>query len=319
MEYDPHQLIEGIILSCFAIQSELAFIYIRGEYYFAATRLRDAIAEAKAKGYLGQGIFGTDKNLEIVVHRGAGAYECGEETALLSSLEGYRGHPRMKPPFPAVEGVYSKPTIVNNVESIANVTFVMRHGVEWYRGFGTEKSPGMRIFCLSGNVKRPGLYELPHAVLLSEIINTYGGGPEVDDAPIKAVVPGGLSMKILTADQLDTPMDYEAVAAAGSSLGSAGVIAIDERASMVAVARRTMAFYREESCGKCTPCREGTGWLEGILNRVEAGEGLVSGRRPHGPHHHVHRGQILLSLWRGRGVGPAEQSCQVPQRVRYAH
>jgi NADH-quinone oxidoreductase subunit F len=276
MEYDPHQLIEGIILSSFAIQAELAFIYIRGEYYFAATRLNEAIAEARSKGYLGQGIFGTDKNLEIVVHRGAGAYECGEETALLSSLEGYRGHPRMKPPFPAVEGVYSKPTIVNNVESIANVTFVMRHGVEWYRGFGTEKSPGMRIFCLSGNVKRPGLYELPHAVPLREIIETYGGGMEVDTAPVKAVVPGGLSMKLLTADQLDTPMDYEAVAAAGSSLGSAGVIVIDERASMVAVARRTMAFYREESCGKCTPCREGTGWLEGILNRVEAGEGLIS-------------------------------------------
>ena len=178
MEYDPHQLIEGIILSCFAIQAETAFIYIRGEYYFAYTRLVDAIEEAKAKGYLGKGIFGTDKNLEIIVHRGAGAYECGEETALLTSLEGHRGHPRMKPPFPAVEGVYAKPTIVNNVESICNVTQVMRHGVEWYAGFGTEKSPGMRIFCLSGNVKYPGLYELPHAVPLRELLYTYGGGPQ---------------------------------------------------------------------------------------------------------------------------------------------
>lgn len=273
MEYDPHQLIEGIILSGFAIQAELAFIYIRGEYYFAYTRLVEAIREARARGYVGQGIFGTEKNLEIVVHRGAGAYECGEETALLSSLEGYRGHPRMKPPFPAVEGVYSKPTIVNNVESICNVTHVMRHGVEWYRGFGTEKSPGMRIFCLSGNVKQPGLYELPHAVPLRELIEKYGGGQEVEGAAVKAVVPGGLSMKILTAEQLDTPMDYEAVAAAGSSLGSAGVIVIDARASMVEVARRTLAFYREESCGKCTPCREGTGWLEGILERIEAGQG----------------------------------------------
>ncbi|MCC6454424.1 MAG: NADH-quinone oxidoreductase subunit NuoF [Caldilineaceae bacterium] len=273
MEYDPHQLIEGIILSSFAIQAEKAFIYIRGEYYFAYTRLVGAIQEAKAKGYLGQGIFGTDKNLEIVVHRGAGAYECGEETALLSSLEGYRGHPRMKPPFPAVEGLYAKPTIVNNVESICNVTQVMRHGVDWYKGFGTEKSPGMRIFCLSGNVKYPGLYELPHAVPLRELIYTHGGGPQDENAPLKAIVPGGLSMKLLTMDQIDTALDYESVAAAGSLLGSAGVIAIDERTSMVEVARRTLSFYREESCGKCTPCREGTGWLETILMRIEAGGG----------------------------------------------
>lgn len=273
MEYDPHQLIEGIIISAFAIESEQAYIYIRGEYYFAATRLMDAIEEAKAKGYLGKGIFGTDKNLEIVVHRGAGAYECGEETALLTSLEGYRGHPRMKPPFPAVAGLYAKPTIVNNVESICNVPHIMKHGVDWYKGYGTEKSTGIRIFCLSGNVKRPGLYELPHATPLRDLIYTYGGGPEREDAAIKAVCPGGLSMKLLTADQLDTPLDYEAVAAAGSLLGSAGIFVIDERASMVEVARRTVAFYREESCGKCTPCREGTGWLEGILERIEAGEG----------------------------------------------
>ena len=233
----------------------------------------EAVEEAKAQGYLGKGIFGTHKNLEIVVHRGAGAYECGEETALLTSLEGNRGHPRMKPPFPAVEGLYAKPTIVNNVESICNVTHVMRHGVDWYKGFGTEKSPGMRIFCLSGNVKYPGLYELPHAVSLRDLIYTYGGGPEVEGAGVKAVVPGGLSMKLLTADQIDTALDYEAVGAAGSALGSAGIIVIDERASMVEVARRTLAFYREESCGKCTPCREGTGWLENILLRIEAGGG----------------------------------------------
>ncbi len=273
MEYDPHQLIEGIILSCFAIKAELAFIYIRGEYYFAYTRLVAAIEEAKAKGFVGEKIFGSEMNLQIVVHRGAGSYECGEETALLTSLEGFRGHPRMKPPFPAVEGLYAKPTIVNNVESIANVTHVMRHGVDWYRSFGTEKSPGMRIFCLSGNVKLPGLYELPHATPLREIIYTYGGGPQVDEAAIKAIVPGGLSMKLLTPDQIDTQMDYESVAAAGSSLGSAGIIVIDERTSMVAVARRTLSFYREESCGKCTPCREGTTWLEEILLRMENGGG----------------------------------------------
>ena len=273
MEYDPHQLLEGIILSAYAIQAEQAFIYIRGEYYFAYTRLVEAVKEAKAKGYLGDNIFGTGKKLNIVVHRGAGAYECGEETALLTSLEGYRGHPRMKPPFPAVEGLYSLPTIVNNVESIANVTHVMRHGVDWYRGFGTEKSPGMRIFCLCGNVKYPGLYELPHATPVRELIYTYGGGPQNDDAPIKAVVPGGISMKMLTADQFDTPLDYESCMEAGSMLGSAGVIVIDESQSMVEVARRTLSFYREESCGKCTPCREGTTWLEEILLRIEAGGG----------------------------------------------
>lgn len=273
MEYDPHQLIEGIIISAFAIEAEQAYIYIRGEYYFAASRLNEAIAAAKAKGFVGRGIFGTDKNLEIVVHRGAGAYECGEETAQLSSLEGYRGHPRMKPPFPAVAGLYAKPTIVNNVESICNVPHIMKHGVDWYKGFGTEKSTGIRIFCLSGNVKRPGLYELPHATTLRELIYTHGGGPERDDAPIKAICPGGLSMKLLTADQIDTPLDYEAVAAAGSLLGSAGIFVVDSRASMVEVARRTVAFYREESCGKCTPCREGTGWLENILERIEAGDG----------------------------------------------
>jgi len=273
MEYDPHQLIEGIILSSFAIQAETAFIYIRGEYYFGYTRLVEAIQAAKAKGYLGKNIFGTGKSLEIVVHRGAGAYECGEETALLTSLEGFRGHPRMKPPFPAVEGLYAKPTIVNNVESICNVTHIMRHGVDWYKGYGTEKSTGFRIFCLSGNVKRPGLYELPHAVSLRELIYTYGGGPENDDAPVKAICPGGLSMKLLTADQLDTLLDYENVQAAGSLLGSAGIIVMDQRAPMVSVARRTLSFYREESCGKCTPCREGTGWLEDILKRIEDGGG----------------------------------------------
>ena len=273
MEYDPHQLIEGIILSSHAIESEKAFIYLRGEYYFAYVRVQQALAEATAKGYLGENIFGGGKNLDVVVHRGAGAYECGEETAQLSSLEGYRGQPRLKPPFPAVEGLYAKPTIVNNVESICNVTHVMRHGVDWYKGFGTERSPGMRIFCLSGNVKRPGLYELPHATPLSELVNDYGGGPQEDERAIKAIVPGGLSMKLLQPDQFDTPLDFESVTEAGSLLGSAGVIAIDDRTSMVEVARRTLGFYREESCGKCTPCREGTAWLEKILLRIEEGQG----------------------------------------------
>jgi len=275
MEYDPHQLLEGIIISAFAIQAERAFVYIRGEYYFGYTRLVGALQEAKAKGFLGDNIFGTGKSLHLVIHRGAGAYECGEETALLTSLEGYRGHPRMKPPFPAVEGLYAKPTIVNNAESISNVPHIMRNGVEWYKKLGTEQSSGMRIFCLSGNVKRPGLYELPHGVTLQELIHEHGGGPQEDNAPIKAICPGGISMKLLTPDKLDTKLSFEDVQAAGSLLGSAGIFVIDERASMVEVARRTLSFYREESCGKCTPCREGTGWLETILERIEAGQGRM--------------------------------------------
>jgi NADH-quinone oxidoreductase subunit F len=275
MEYDPHQLIEGIILTCYAIEAERAFIYVRGEYYFAAKRLESAIAEAKAKGFLGQNIFGSGKKLEVVVHRGAGAYECGEETALLTSLEGGRGHPRLKPPFPAVEGLYGKPTIVNNVETIANVPHILRRGADWYKQWGTPQSPGFRIFCLSGQVKRPGLYELPHGTTLRELIFDYGGGLTEEAGELRAVIPGGLSVQMLDPSQLDTKLDLENVAAAGSGLGSAGVIVIGQNQSLIEVARRTVAFYREESCGKCTPCREGTGWLEAILERIEHGQGRV--------------------------------------------
>ncbi len=275
MEYDPHQLIEGIILTCYAIGAERAFIYVRGEYYFAAERLAGAVVEAEAKGFLGDNIFGSGKALKVVVHRGAGAYECGEETALLSSLEGYRGHPRLKPPFPAVEGLYAKPTIVNNVETIANVPHVLRRGADWYKGWGTPQSTGFRVFCLSGQVKQPGLYELPHGVTLRELIYTYGGGLTDEAGELKAVIPGGLSVQLLDPSQLDTPLDYENVAAQGSSLGSAAVIVIGANQSLVEIARRTLAFYREESCGKCTPCREGTPWLEAILERIEHGKGRV--------------------------------------------
>jgi len=274
MEYDTHQVLEGIILSSYACEVSHAFIYIRGEYTFAHARLAQAIADAYERGYLGEKILGTEYSLELTLHRGAGAYECGEETALLTSLEGNRGHPRLKPPFPAAKGLYQQPTIINNVETLSNVPHIIRHGADWYRSFGTEKSTGFRIFCLSGHVKRPGLYELPHGTPLRTLIYEYGGGP-LDDRPIKAVVPGGISMKLLTADQLDTPLDFESVAEAGSSLGSAGVIVIAEGQSMVEVARRALTFYREESCGKCTPCREGTSWLEKILIRIEAGGGTL--------------------------------------------
>jgi NADH-quinone oxidoreductase subunit F len=275
IEYDPHQLVEGIILSCYAIEAERAFIYVRGEYYFAAERLEGAIAEAEARGFLGENVFGTGKKLKVVVHRGAGAYECGEETAQLTSLEGYRGHPRLKPPFPAVEGLYAKPTIVNNVETIANVPHVLRHGADWYKQWGTPQSTGFRVFCLSGQVKYPGLYELPHGTTLRELIYDFGGGLTEEAGELKAVIPGGLSVQLLDPSQLDTPLDYENLAKQGSALGSAAVIVIGANQSLVEVARRTLAFYREESCGKCTPCREGTPWLEAILERIEHGEGRV--------------------------------------------
>ena len=274
MEYDPHQVLEGIILTAYAIQAEKAFIYIRGEYGFPYARLQQAIDEAYQHGYLGRNILGSSFSLDVILHRGAGAYICGEETALLTSLEGQRGHPRLKPPFPATEGLYRKPTIVNNVETLANVPHIIRNGAQWYRSFGTEKSPGFRLFAVSGEVKRPGIYELPHGVTLRELIYTHAGGT-LDDRPVKAVVPGGLSMPLLTAAQLDTPLDFESVQAAGSLLGSAGVIVICEGTSLVEVMERTIAFYREESCGKCTPCREGTGWLEKVLHRIRCGKGRL--------------------------------------------
>ncbi len=275
IEYDPHSLLEGIILACYATEASHAFIYIRGEYFFGAQRLEGAVAEARAKGYVGRGIFGSKKDLEITVHRGAGAYICGEETALLTSLEGYRGHPRLKPPFPAVEGLYRKPTIVNNVETIAQVAPIVKNGAAWYRQWGTERSPGFALYALSGQVKRPGVYELPYNTTLRELIYDYAGGT-LDDRPIKSIIPGGLSMPHLAADKLDTPMDFESIVAAGSSLGSCGIMVVCEGVNIVELARRTMSFYREESCGKCTPCREGGGWIEKILERIERGEGQLS-------------------------------------------
>ncbi len=275
IEYDPHSLLEGIILACYATEASHAFIYIRGEYFFGAQRLEQAVAEARAKGYVGKGIFGSKRDLEIIVHRGAGAYICGEETALLTSLEGYRGHPRLKPPFPAVEGLYRKPTIVNNVETIAQVVPIVKNGAPWYRQWGTERSPGFALYALSGQVKKPGVYELPYNTTLRQLIYDYAGGT-VDDRPIKSIIPGGLSMPHLGVDKLDTSMDFESIGAAGSSLGSCGIMVVCEGVNIVELARRTMSFYREESCGKCTPCREGGGWIEKILERIERGEGQLS-------------------------------------------
>ncbi|NUQ36395.1 MAG: NADH-quinone oxidoreductase subunit NuoF [Caldilineales bacterium] len=274
VEYDPHQLLEGILCAAWAIQAHHAFIYVRGEYLFAQQRLQAAIAEAKAAGYLGQGIFGSDFDLEVIVHSGAGAYICGEETALLSSLEGGRGHPRLKPPFPAVAGLYGRPTIVNNVETISHVRHVLEHGADWYRQWGTDRSPGFQLICLSGQVQKPGVYEIPYGLTLRQLIYDLAGGT-LDGRPIKSIIPGGLSMPHLLPDKLDTGIDFESIQAAGSMLGSGGVIVICEGESVLDVALRTVGFYREESCGKCTPCREGQGWLEKSLQRIRKGEGVV--------------------------------------------
>ncbi len=272
MERDPHMVVEGIIICAYAIQAHHAFVYVRGEFVYPARRMEEAISEAYEKGYLGKNILGSGYDLEVIVHTGGGAYICGEETALLSSLEGDRGLSRIRPPFPAIEGLYKCPTVVNNVETLAGIPHIINRGPDWYRSFGTEKSPGTKIFSLSGNVERPGNYEVPLGTSLSYIINELGGGVQ-DGRKLKAIIPGGSSTPLLMPDQIDTPLDFESVAEAGSMLGSGAIIVIDERACMVWVAMKLINFYAHESCGKCTPCREGTAWLKRIINRIENGDG----------------------------------------------
>ncbi|MBX5467361.1 MAG: NADH-quinone oxidoreductase subunit NuoF [Firmicutes bacterium] len=271
IEHNPHQLIEGMVISAYAIGSHEAYIYCRGEFLHGAEQLRRAIREAYARGYLGENILDSGYSLDIHLYRGAGAYICGEESALLESLEGKRGQPRLKPPFPAVAGLYGQPTIVNNVETIANVPMLILHGAEWYRSMGTEKSPGLKIMSVSGHVRRPGNYEVPLATPLRTLIETYAGG--VEPGQLKAIIPGGSSVPLLTPDQIDTPLDYESMMAAGTMLGSGGCIVMNDRTCMVAAAARLVKFYRVESCGKCTPCREGTYWMANVLERLEAGAG----------------------------------------------
>jgi len=273
IEQDPHGLIEGIIISSYACQVEHAFVYIRGEYVFGADRLDRAVEQAYDRGYLGENIQGSGYNLELTVHRGAGAYVCGEETGMLTSLEGDRGHPKLKPPFPAAEGLYRKPTVINNVETLFNVPFIVLNGAAWYKGFGTEQSPGIKLFSISGHVKKPGVYELPLGTSLHSLIYDYAGGP-LDDKPIKTVIPGGSSTPMLPPDVVETvTLDYEAIAKAGSMLGSGAVIVIGQGTCIVRVVERLAEFYRHESCGKCLPCREGTDWMYLILHRLEHGKG----------------------------------------------
>jgi NADH-quinone oxidoreductase subunit F len=275
MERNPHLLIEGCAIGCYAIGAKIAYIYIRGEFFHVQQVLERAIDEAYARGLLGKNVLGSGFDCDVYVHRGAGAYEAGEETALLESLEGKRAQPRNKPPFPAVVGLYGCPTAVNNVETLANVPIILMKGAEWYSKLGPEKNGGPKLFCISGHVKRPGVYEAPMTATLGELINERAGGVR-DGRTLKAVIPGGSSVPILLPTQLDTQASFDGVQKAGSLLGSAGIIVLDDTTCMVWLAENLLHFYRHESCGKCTPCREGTDWLYKILRKIERGAGQMS-------------------------------------------
>jgi NADH-quinone oxidoreductase subunit F len=273
MEKDPHLLIEGMLIAAYAIGScPMGYIYIRGEFYYGATVLDKALEEAREKGFLGKNIFGSGFDFDMTVHRGAGAYICGEETGLIESLEGHRGQPRVKPPFPAVIGVFGGPTVVNNVETLACVPLIVKNGAEWFKGFGIPKNTGPKLYCVSGHVKKPGVYEFPMGINLKELIFEHCGGI-TGDRQVKAVIPGGASAPMLTKDELDVPLTFDAIMKAGSMLGSAGIIVIDESACIVDSVWRLAKFFAHESCGQCTPCREGTNWMESVLDRIERGEG----------------------------------------------
>jgi NADH-quinone oxidoreductase subunit F len=273
LEKNPHQFLEGVMIAAYAAQANLAYNYLRGEFWDIAAALDKILAELRQKGFLGKNLFGTQYSLDIHNHLGAGAYICGEETALLESMEGKLGQPRLRPPFPADKGLYQKPTVVNNTETLTNVPMIIAKGAAWYKTIGTEKSPGTKIFCLSGNVNKPGNYELPLGTTFRTLIYEHGGGVP-GDKKVKALMTAGASSSPLagTDDILDTPMDYESVAAKGAMLGSASIIVLDETVDMAWLALKTTRFFKHESCGKCTPCREGTYWMLNILERVNKNE-----------------------------------------------
>ncbi|MDH5507957.1 MAG: NADH-quinone oxidoreductase subunit NuoF [Anaerolineae bacterium] len=273
MEKNPWQFLEGIMLCAFAIQATEAYIYLRGEFWELAHELDKQIKQLEKAGILGDKLFGSDYNLRIFTHLGAGAYICGEETALLESMEGKLGQPRLRPPFPPSFGLFGKPTVVNNVETLTSVPLIVEKGAKWYRSFGTEKSAGTKVFSLSGNVMRPGNYELPLGATFRELIFEHGGGM-AEGRTIKAIMPAGASSSMIVANDkaLDTPMDYESVPDVGAMLGSASVIVIDDSVSMSWLINKTMHFFKHESCGKCTPCREGTFWMSNLTERIEHGQ-----------------------------------------------
>ncbi|MBF0571877.1 MAG: NADH-quinone oxidoreductase subunit NuoF [Candidatus Omnitrophica bacterium] len=270
LEQDPHAVLEGIIITCYAVGSHKAYIYIRGEYTKSLHSMQNAVAEATKAGFLGHDIMGTGYDIDVVVHPGAGAYICGEETALLESLEGKKGFPRLKPPFPAVEGLFGCPTVINNVETISCVPAIINKGAEWYAKLGSEKNGGNRLFCVSGHVVNPGVYELAHGVTLREIIYDHAGGLP-HGRKLKAVIPGGISAPVLTPDQIDVKMDFDSLKAIGSMAGSGGIIVMDDTTDMVWAAMIAARFFAHESCGQCTPCREGSGWVYRIIKRIYQG------------------------------------------------
>jgi NADH-quinone oxidoreductase subunit F len=272
MEFDPHQLIEGMVIAGRAVGSHQGYIYVRGEYRYVLDIVDAALAEAYARGYLGKNIQGSGFDFDLLAHTGAGAYECGEESALMESLEGKRGYPRIRPPFPAIVGLYGCPTVINNVETLSSVPSVILKGAEWYSNLGSPKNGGTRLFCVSGHVNKPGIYELPMGFNLLRMINEVAGGVR-GRKKLKAVIPGGSSTPPLRAEECDVAMDYDSVAKIGSMLGSGGVVVLDEDTCMVDLARRIIGFYAHESCGWCIPCREGTSWLKKLLTRFHDGGG----------------------------------------------
>ncbi len=276
MEKLPHRLVEGVIITSYACRISTAFIFIRGELAEAARQVERAVQEAYDAGFIGKNILGSGYSMDVIVHRGAGAYICGEESSLMEALEGRRGYPRLKPPFPAVVGLYGGPTVINNCETLSTIPAIVTGGVEWYTSFGTEKSKGTRLFSVSGHVKKPGNYELPLGTPMRTLIydEQYGGGI-LGNKQLKAIIPGGSSAPILGADKVDISLDFEAIAAAGSMAGSGAVIVLNEDTCIVDAILRMTEFYRDESCGKCTPCREGTYWLTEILERLEHGHGKM--------------------------------------------
>ena len=279
MESNPFQFLEGVAICAYAVQANIAYVYLRGEFWELASWLDQKTAEMEASGYLGEKLFGTDYSLRIFTHLGAGAYICGEETAMLESIEGKLGQPRLRPPFPPSFGLYGKPTVVNNVETLTNVPLILAHGADWYRQLGTEKSSGTKIFSLSGNVVNPGNYELPLGATFRQLVYDCGGGIPSGNQ-IKAIMAAGASSSLIiaTEEALDTPMDYESVPRLGAQLGSASVIIIDDSVSMAWLVEKTMHFFKHESCGKCTPCREGTFWMMHLTRRIADGcrEGVAN-------------------------------------------
>jgi len=274
MESNPFQFLEGLALSCYAVGATVGYVYLRGEFWQVAAFLDEKIAEMEKAGYLGDNLFGTEYSLKIFTHLGAGAYICGEETALLESLEGKRGQPRVRPPFPPSFGLYGKPTIINNVETFTNVPPIITNGADWYKSLGTADSAGVKLFSLSGRVRKPGNYELPFGKTFRELIYECGGGVQ-EGRPVKAIMPAGASSSMIVVDDkvLDTPMDYATVRTLGADLGSASVIVIDDTVSVDWIINKTIHFFKHESCGKCTPCREGNYWMQTITHRIRSGEG----------------------------------------------